>query len=79
MIKVSKNGVPLSAIASITIDPLEPVFRRSKTEPAWVSPLRAMVHAGRRPKIALSPEEIGKLRANFLKEWPEVADFFPKK
>lgn len=89
-IKVTENGVPLSAVASVEIDE-ERIARlaaydraRKKMlsfgyDPYWVDSVRHLVYLNRRPKIDLSEADLRKMRAEFFKQWPEVARFFSKK
>lgn len=72
MIKVTKNGVPLSAIVSIEI--CEWRERDWWTKRILFSPA-ARVSRG---SLRLSEAEARELRERFLKEWPEVAALFTK-
>lgn len=81
MIKVTDNGVPLSAIVSVEID--ERGMRNDRVMRAMrkchVRSISSLVYTNRRPKIALSDADFRAIRAEFLKEWPEVAALFTKK
>lgn len=80
-IKVTDNGVPLSAVVSVEID--ERGMRNDRVMRAMrkchVSMISSLVYTNRRPKIALSDAYVRAMRAEFLKQWPEVARFFSKK
>lgn len=67
MIKVTDNGVPLSAIASITI-------RKMTREDYLEGNLSWLAGA-----LKITEDEARELRRRWLSEWPEVAAFLSKK
>lgn len=89
-IKVLDSGVPLSAIASVEIDASrehEESFERfarrvvgRRSLESWQrDAIRALVTGRARPSVKLSEADLMKLRAEWLKQWPEVARYFTKK
>lgn len=75
-IKVTDNGVPLSAVVSVEIrEPLLPYQRAALEENRRLMVISARL--GYEPPLTL--EQAKALRDRWLGHWPEVARFFSKK